>query len=172
VRTWLDYLAVIFLGFVVGSTFSHDLFRACLFGFLLCVLWRLILARQDQRAAGEKASTAEHKEWVYDMLIRVGSNALQSLESSMQQASFPNQSQEHMTQIMHFVNRDTRGCREWMMNSTIEVEAVAGKKGRTLFNSQTVIRQSPNFLSNGIDSQVWLQTAARLDWLRVELDKL
>jgi hypothetical protein len=79
-----------------------------------------------------------------------------------------------MNQIVQFVMNYERACQEWMQNATIEVEDVAGKTGRTLFNSSIVQRHEPNFVvnTNSVESQIWHQTAARVDWLRDELAKL
>lgn len=113
-----------------------------------------------------------HEKWMYDVLIRVGDPLLKALESSLQQASYSGHSQNHMDRLMQFVMRDERACQEWLLNALVEVEGVAGKTGRTLFVSHTVTRQIPSYISDDIGSQIWTQTASRLDWLRAELAKM
>jgi hypothetical protein len=173
-REWLNNLAFVFLGFALTALLYGHLLIGGIAGFVVCVVALTVLGWRKRHSLAEEIARLEHKKWIYGVLVLVGNSALVNLEGAIQQSSFPGKSETHMNQIVQFVMNYERACQEWMQNATIEVEDVAGKTGRTLFNSSIVQRHEPNFVvnTNSVESQIWHQTAARVDWLRDELAKL
>jgi hypothetical protein len=174
VREWLNNVASVFLGIAVTAALYGHLLIGGIAGFAVCVVALAIVGRRRRHSLAEETARLEHKKWIYGVLIRVGNSALVDLEGAAQQSSFPGHSQQDMDRIMQFVMRYERACQEWMLNATIEIEDVAGRTGRTLFNASTVKRHEPNYVvnTNSVESQIWHQTASRLDWLMDELARL
>lgn len=172
VRVFTEGLLVTFVGALVLYVLRQHVVVALLCGIIACLAVIAIITYLEGRDASKASAKADRKQWVYGIEVNVGKQFLASLEQSMRRAAAGSElSEDDKKPLEQSVIHDANQCFTWGQNAMIDVEGVAGKTGRTAFMAHGLRRQRPSYVGTDRASQIWQETASRLDWLAEELSK-
>jgi ABC-type nickel/cobalt efflux system permease component RcnA len=176
VRVLSEGLLVTFVGALVLYLLRHHVVLALLCGIAACLIVIVITVILEKRDVDKAAAKVERRKLSYRLLISVGNEYLKKLDRSLQQESQASQKtdlgEEEAQQLDQAVIHEANVCYGWMSDVLTELEDVIDRNERTALISHGLKRQKPNYVGTDRASEIWIQTASRLDWLIDELSKL